>query len=173
MFKRILIILFAFATATAFAQKQTYTSTSSRAVKNLEQALKYYDSRQTAKAISETENAIKADPAFIEAYMLLGDLQADNNNIPAAIEAYKKAIAINPRFFPNNFYALGRYELESGRYDDALIHFNEFVKMETAKADKKEEAKNLIASCEFAKKAIQNPVPFSPVNAGAGINSDM
>ena len=173
MFKRILIILFAFATATAFAQKQTYTSTSSRAVKNLEQALKYYDSRQTVKAISETENAIKADPAFIEAYMLLGDLQADNNNIPAAIEAYKKAIAINPRFFPNNFYALGRYELESGRYDDALTHFNEFVKMETAKADKKEEAKNLIASCEFAKKAIQNPVPFSPVNAGAGINSDM
>ena len=92
MFKRILIILFAFATATAFAQKQTYTSTSSRAVKNLEQALKYYDSRQTAKAISETENAIKTDPAFIEAYMLLGDLQTNNNNIPAAIEAYKKQL---------------------------------------------------------------------------------
>jgi len=137
MFKKLLIILLAFATTQAFAQKQTYTSTSSRAIKNLEQALKYYDSRQTTKAITETENAIKADPGFIEAYMLLGDLHADNNNLPAAIEAYKKAVAVNPRFFPNNLYALGRYELELGKYDDALQHFNEFVKMEAAKPAKK------------------------------------
>lgn len=172
MFKKLLIILLAFATTQAFAQKQTYTSTSSRAIKNLEQALKYYDSRQTTKAITEAENAIKADPGFIEAYMLLGDLHADNNNLPAAIEAYKKAVAVNPRFFPNNLYALGRYELELGKYDDALHHFNEFLKMEAAKPEKKEEAKNLIASCEFAKDALQHPVPFAPQNAGAGINSE-
>lgn len=61
--------------------------------------MKYYDSRQNIKAISEAENATKIDPNFIEAWMLLGDLQADNNNLPAAIDAYKKAIAINPGFF--------------------------------------------------------------------------
>ncbi len=67
--------------------------------------MKYYDSRQNIKAISEAENATKIDPNFIEAWMLLGDLQADNNNLPAAIDAYKKAIAINPGFFPNTYFA--------------------------------------------------------------------
>ncbi|MCB0850231.1 MAG: tetratricopeptide repeat protein, partial [Bacteroidetes bacterium] len=109
-----LIILLSAATVTA--QKRTYTSTSSRAIKSLESAMKYYDSRQNIKAISEAENATKIDPNFIEAWMLLGDLQADNNNLPAAIDAYKKAIAINPGFFPNTYFALANYELELGQY---------------------------------------------------------
>ncbi len=154
------------------AQKQTYTTTSSKAIKNLESALKYYDSRQTAKALSEVEDAIKADPNFIEAHMLKGDLLADQDDKAAAIESYKKAIAINPRFFPNNFYSIGRYELELARYTDALSHFNAFVQMQNANPEKKEEAKRFIASCEFAIVALKNPVPFTPINLGTAINSE-
>jgi outer membrane protein OmpA-like peptidoglycan-associated protein len=154
-----------------FAQKQTYTSTSSKAIKSLENALKLYDAKQSQKAIAETENALKADPNFVEAYMLQGDLYADINQTDKAIESYKKAININPRFFPNNFYALGRYELELGRYEDAREHLSEFIKFENASSEKKEEAKRLIASCEFAVEAMKNPVPFKPENLGAGVNS--
>lgn len=154
------------------AQKQQYTSTSSKAIKNIESALKYYDARQTAKAISEVEDAIKADPNFVEAWMLKGDLYADQDEKEKAVDCYKKAIEINPRFFPNNFYAVGRYELELARYDDAQKHFETFVSMENAKPEKKEEAKRFIASCVFAKEALKNPVPFEPKNLGSNVNSE-
>ncbi|MCE7954122.1 MAG: hypothetical protein DYH00_00480 [Bacteroidetes bacterium CHB6] len=165
-----LIILLSAATVTA--QKRTYTSTSSRAIKSLESAMKYYDSRQNIKAISEAENATKIDPNFIEAWMLLGDLQADNNNLPAAIDAYKKAIAINPGFFPNTYFALANYELELGQYENALEHLNAFVKLPNAQPEKKEAAGLMITSCNFALDALKHPVPFAPENLGDGINSE-
>ncbi len=133
--------------------------------------MKYYDSRQTAKAISEAENATRIDPNFIEAWMLLGDLHADNNNLPAAVDAYKKAIAINPGFFPNTYYALARYELELCRYDDAAAHFNAFIELPNAQPEKKESARLFLASCDFAREALKHPVPFSPENLGNGVNS--
>ncbi|MBS1763328.1 MAG: PD40 domain-containing protein [Bacteroidetes bacterium] len=156
---------------TATAQKRTYSSTSSKAIKSLESAMKYYDSRQTNKAISEAENATRTDPNFIEAWMLLGDLQADNNNLPAAIDAYKKAIGINAGFFPNTYYALARYEMELGRYDDVTEHLNAFMKLPNAQPEKKEQAKMLLASCDFAREALKHPVPFAPENLGDGVNS--
>lgn len=61
--------------------------------------MKYYNAHcQTAKAISEVENAIKAHSNFVEAWMLKGRLYADQDEKEKAVDSYKKAIEINPEF---------------------------------------------------------------------------
>ncbi len=171
--KKVISLLLVLCSCVCLAQQpQNYSTSSKKAIKNLENALKLYDSRQTEKAISELKDAINADPKFIEAYMLMGDLYADLDKPEQAIEQYKKAVEINPNFFPNNFYALGRYELELARYDEALTHFTKFISLPNAKPEKKAEAERFIASCNFAVEALKTPVPFEPKNLGANINSE-
>ena len=50
-----------------------------------------------AKTGSLAQAAIAADPTFAEAYVLLGMVHGARINFPQAIEAYKKAIEINPQ----------------------------------------------------------------------------
>lgn len=57
------------------------------------------------------------------------------------------------------------------KYDTAAICYKKFLTFTNLPTKEKADAERQVKSCEFAAKAIKNPVPFSPVNLGIGINS--
>ncbi len=168
--KRILFISFLVFSNTVFAQKD-YTSSVPKAIRYFVSAVKLYDQHMNSKALESVDEAINADQKFIEAHMLKANILTDLKQYDNAITSYKNAIEINPDFFPNNFYSLGKVEYLTGKYEDAKTHFEKFLTYPSLKPTMVSNAKKFITNSAYAQDAILNPVPFSPKNMGDSINT--
>ncbi len=142
-------------------------------------AKKYYETgeqllqrQKTIEAKLNFQQAITEDPNFYEAYMLLGEIYEQESNDSLAATVYKKALEINPDRYPPAFLILADIEYENGWYNDAVIHYEKYLNYKNAAhgASRIKAEKNL-ANCKFAVEAIQNPVPFNPVNLGQNVNT--
>jgi outer membrane protein OmpA-like peptidoglycan-associated protein/Tol biopolymer transport system component len=164
------LVLFFFYGDSLMAQPE-YTSSVPSAVRHFEAAIRLYEGRMNEKALEQVEEAVKADPKFIEAHMLKANLLTDMHQSEKAIVSYKDAIAINPDYFPTNFYSLGVEEFNTEKYADAKEHFEKFLTYPKARGILAAKAKKMITNCDFSIDAVKNPVVFEPKNMGDSINS--
>ncbi len=148
-----------------------YTSVNKSAIKNYQAGIEYYDKYEPEKAKNELLKAIEKDPAFIEPYLVLVNIYVEAKQYETAIDQYKKVVALNPNYFANSYYNLANIELNIGRYADARTHYEQFLKLPSAREPFISNAQKRIKSCEFALEAMKNPVPFNPQNLGPAINS--
>ena len=168
-----LFILFSLATHYSFSQTPKYSSTNQSAINAFERGLKELDGSDRIKAIPYFEKALNKDSNFLEPYMALGDIYADQNDLSKAIELYRKFVSINPDFYPNALYLLGSYELRDGQYQASKEHLLLYqTKANNIPTTKRNTIQRMIASCDFSMEAIQHLVPYNPVNLGAGVNTD-
>ena len=117
------------------------------------------------------EKAISEDTFFVEAYTMLGYVYSDMKQPQKAMEEIKKAIEINPSFYPGNYFSLARLQLNSGKYAEAQQNYLTFLDKPSENIEMNQLAKRDILSCNYAIHAMDHPVPFKPVNAGSGLNS--
>jgi len=151
--------------------KYKYSTKSEKAIKAYEKATLYYDKYDNDNALKELDNAIKLDEKFIEAYMLKADIYADLKKYELAISNYKIAIDLDPDFFANNYLNIGMLELFTGKYADAKTHLTGFVNNKNANIVNVKRAQSLLKDCDFGITAVNNPVPFNPLNLGDSVNS--
>lgn len=170
LIRSVSIIFLFLLTATCRAQRE-YSSSVKRAIDSYEEAVKKYDERKNTKALEEIDNSIKADPKFIEAHLFKGHIHSDMKQQVEAINSYKAAIDINPDFFPNVFYLIAEEEYIIAKYYDAKMHLEKYLAHPKAKGSLVKRARQLLQNSEFAAEAVNNPVPFTPVNMGDSINS--
>lgn len=169
--KRIIWIAFlVFISQSLFSQEE-YTSSVPKAIRNFETAIKFYNARSNEKAIESLDIAIKEDPKFVEAHILRANIYSDMKQYDKAIMSYNDANRINPDFFPNNYFSQARIEYITGKYADARTHLEKFLTYQKIGSDLKSKARQLIKNATFAEQAVNNPVPFAPVNMGDSINS--
>ena len=154
----------------ASAQQQ-FSSGSKKAVKLFLDAVDLYSVRDYDKALFALEKAIADDPAFIEAYLLRGDIFADKNQIPEAIESYRLALKTNPDFSPDLYYIIAGHELSTGLYQEARSDYSRFLGYNNVQQPKREKALANISVCDYGIHAMNNPVPFDPVNLGRNVNT--
>jgi tetratricopeptide (TPR) repeat protein len=76
------------------------------------------DSQLTSQVRNLLEKAIGLDPRFAEAYLLLGSLSSELQDLPGAISAYQKAIEANPDLEEAHYRLSQTYEL-SGQKEKA------------------------------------------------------
>ena len=100
---RLLLLISLLLPLQILAQPIELTSKSKKACKAYLKAAQYYQANDLAYADIELERALNADPGFIEAWMMRGDIKEDQKNIEEAIKCYTRAVEINPDFFPRNF----------------------------------------------------------------------
>ena len=148
-----------------------YSTMDAKAVKHYKAALAYYDAKDNLNAINELNEAIKKDPKFIEAYTMKAYVYADTKKYEEAIVEMKKAIMINPNFFPANFFTLAKLEMATGKYADAKLDYQDYIKSPYVDPDLKQLANADIKNCDFAINAIAHPIPFKPTNMGAEVNT--
>ncbi len=153
------------------AQVDKLSSSNQQAVELYQKATESYERYDNESAIKYLEQGIKKDSKFIEAYLMLSQVYQEMRLIDKAIDAANRAIALNPDFFPNIYFNLGNLSLYKGDYQQSLTNYNRFLTYSSIKPQTKKRAEKFKASCEFAIKALQNPVPFNPMNLGPNINS--
>jgi outer membrane protein OmpA-like peptidoglycan-associated protein len=169
LFLYLLPILLFYSCATA----QNYSTTNKKAIKHYQEAEIAFQNLNNELAIINLKLAIEKDPNFIEPYIYLGDIYAMIRENKLSEEYYKKAITLNPDFFPAAYFTLGQLTMLQGSYDEAKNYFNKFLTYPAKDKKLQNEATKQIANCHFAENAIKNPVNFSPRNLGPEINSSL
>ncbi len=152
-------------------QDNQLTTKNKRAEKYFYSAMDFYEAKNYEKALADLRKATENDPLFTEAYILQGDIHADNREYDRAIDFYQAAIKTNNPFSPNLYYILAGVELNAGKYADARLNFQRFLEFEGIPEPKRRQALSGLRNCEFAIQCMAHPVPFSPENLGDSINT--
>ncbi|MEI6049521.1 MAG: OmpA family protein [Bacteroidota bacterium] len=169
LFITFIIITSCTITRTSFSQG--LHTTSNKALKAYNEGVTAYDYLNYNKAEINFKEAISLDKRFYEAYVMLGELMAKQMRYNEASSGYKAAVKIDSLFFKPVFFSLANAEMMSGDYYKALIHFNVYLAQTGMSERNKLVAIKNVKNCEFALNVMKNPVPFSPVSVGNGINT--
>jgi outer membrane protein OmpA-like peptidoglycan-associated protein len=148
-------------------------TTSKKAMEAYNHALQDYSVRSFESAERFLEEAIRADSSFIDAYILLAEVEQDWGNPLKAIDAYQKGLKINEQYYPYGFVRLGRLQYEEALYTEGLKSYNHFLQLHTGNAKNEEKARDGIVRCTFSINAIKHPVEFKPENLGDAVNSPL
>ena len=150
----------------------SYTSTNKKAIKLYEEGKKYYEVRKDKEAEEVLIKALKEDDNFIEAHSAIAFLLMEHGRSAEAIPHFEKAVAVNPKFFPQNQYYMANAYMMVGSYDKAVTTYENFMKAERINPQMKEAAAKEIKNAKFGAQAIKSPKPFKPVNMGGGVNTN-
>jgi outer membrane protein OmpA-like peptidoglycan-associated protein/tetratricopeptide (TPR) repeat protein len=150
---------------------QGFHTASNRALKMYNAGMSDYDFLNFAGAEQYFRSAIETDNGFYEAYLMLGELQYRQRRFAEAAVNYRTAVRIDSLFYKPVFFNLATSELKTGDYTRALVHFKVYLEQEGMSEKNRKAALLGVKNCEFALVAMENPVPFSPVSAGPGINT--
>jgi outer membrane protein OmpA-like peptidoglycan-associated protein len=160
----------AFLLQSAIAQPGGYSTTDKGAIKRYESGSDCMRQRNWSCAESEFTKAAAADERFVEPRIMLAEIAEQQGNDEVAIQRYREVLAIAPRFFPVAQLHLADLEFRNEQYPEAIKNYKGYLAQEE-EPQRKARARLGIANCEFAAKAILNPVPFEPKNLGPGVNS--
>jgi len=163
------ILVFFFAAVNCGAQ--SFHTSSNKALKFYNEGVNSFDFMDYPQAEIYFNEAINTDKSFYEAYMMLGELFSKQKRFAEASANFKKAVKLDSLFFKPVFFNMAVAEMLSGDYENARVHFKVYIAQENMSEKNKAIALKNILNCEFALKAINNPVPFDPVSVGDGINT--
>ncbi len=167
----IFIGFFFFIVAQAEAQPVDGQSGNRRARRAFDKAMEAYHGAEYDMVLKETERAISLDPGFLNALMLQGVVLNALGRFEKSAETFRKLIAIDKDIYPQAHFYNGTALLKSGAYGDAERAFKTFLTYEGLNAEIIDHAVRSLANCRFALDAMNNPVPFEPINLGEGVNS--
>ncbi len=144
---------------------------SNRALKAYNDGKEAYDFVNYREAEQHLIEATERDPGFIEAYLLLAELSGDLLKYEQAAGAYRKVMQIDSLFFIPAWYGYGEVLFLLGDYAGARDSFQFYLEKAGERSENREKAIKYISDCDFAIKAMENPVDFNPVNLGDAINT--
>jgi len=143
-----------------------------RADRLFEKAEQAYGRRDYTQAIRHIEDVIKQYPAYLNAYLLKGDIYYDLKMQDLAAEAYSKAISIDSVSFPPVYYILAGLQFEMERFEEAKRNYMIYLGFHPKSQTEIQKAERNIYLCEVRSELKKHPVPFNPVNLGPHVNSD-
>ena len=179
--KNILLFCFSiFVAACSTAQPGQWNTKDKKAIKFVEMGMAATHNIDPSTGLPDyktgiywIDKAIERDPLFTDAYLVKAEYCIESGQSQKAIDAYKKALEINPNISTTGYiyFDLCLLEWSEGLYADALAHAQKYKTFAAANPEMLIEADWVILNCTFAVDAIKHPLPFSPVNVGSGVNT--
>ena len=154
-----------------YSDEYTYTSQNKKSIKNYNSAVSYYQMGDYQNAINSLNKSIIYDKNFIEAWLLLGDINADLKKYQEAINAYNGAIGIDSTFFPAVYYFLGGIYYEISEYYNSIISLEIFLNTDNISSEIKELASDKLIRAQTAFRLISNPIPVDIISMGYPVNT--
>ena len=147
-------------------------SKNKKAIEFFDKAYEQFGLLEFDKAIDLLNLAISKDPVYIDAHDLLGQAYLKKGDLKKAEEVYLKLHQINKDYWVA-YNELGDITFEQMKYDSAAEWYEKFLTFKDIPADARRESEKQLKSSKFAAQAIKNPVKFTPVNLGTGVNSGL
>ncbi|MDR1951119.1 MAG: OmpA family protein, partial [Bacteroidales bacterium] len=122
-------------------------------------------------AISFFKDALKEDPNYAEAWLMLGEIYEQNNTPDSAILMYRKFVNLNPSIHPRAVHNLAALEYSQGFYEEAKKSFEKYLTFPIRSEETKANANKSLEKTRTAIKFKNDPVPFNPINLGDSINT--
>ena len=145
------------------------TSTNKKAIKEFKKAYKELSNRNFADAILYGKNAVKEDPTFADAYILLAECYSISRNCEEACVYYKKAVELDKEI-PSKMYVSAAYEFMScGNPAQAAKYFEIYFAKQGA--DKSQGVYNSYEICLWRAKMMRDSLIINPQNMGKNVNS--
>jgi outer membrane protein OmpA-like peptidoglycan-associated protein len=167
----ILLLMVLFFHPSCILSQQQYTTKSRKAIDAYNSGLQNYSLYKYTEAEKLFNIAIKADPEFIEAYLLLAEVYEDSYQPLKAIDIYRKVLPMRESYYPNGYIRLANLEYKEGQYENSLVSYNRYLSFNTNNTSLIQKAKDGIARCEFSINAVKHPVDFKPVRLGSTVNT--
>ena len=174
----IIAILFLSATS-VFAQKVETESTYMTKKTMSGKAEKYYVKAQQLGIQNKYQDAIKNymkalehAPDFIDAHLYIADAYYALEQFDIAEEWFEKVLLIDETYDTRVIYVLGALEYRLDKFEEAVEHFELFLKHSHPSTQLLAKAEYYLKTCRFAAEAVKNPLPFEPKNLGA-VNTEL
>ena len=159
-----LIILFLLP-ATSFAQKKDY--------KTYDKAVKYNNDGNIEKALKYANKALDKSSDWSKPNLLLASIYANNNQIELAADYLLKVYDENTPNDVKGIEQVTKLFYNNGFYEKALYYAEKIISNNIEESNFSSKINRYIENCEFAIKAIKNPIDFDAKNLGELVNSDM
>ena len=159
-----LIVFLLLVSNISFAQKKDY--------KNLDRALKYNSNGKLEKSIKYANKALKNTPDWNEPILLLASIYVKKKQIKHAANYLLKVYNEDNPNDKKGIEQIAKLYYSYGFYNEALYYFIKTIALDTVNSISKNNLHRYLKNCEFAIKAVKNPVDFNPVNLGSNINSE-
>ena len=149
---------------------QTITSsTNKKAIKEFKKAYKKLNNRDFATAILYAKNAVKEDPDFMDAYIVIAECYSLLRDCDESCQYYKKAVELNKEI-PAKVYLSAAYEfMGCGHPAQAATYFEVFFAKRPS--DKTSGVYSSYELCLWRAKMMRDSLFINPQNMGANINS--
>ena len=149
----------------------TKKTATGKAKKVYYRANQYKKNRLVDKAIQDYKTVIKIAPDFIDAHYELAAIYFNQKKLASAKTELAKVIEIDPTYKPSTYYYLGLANWETNDFENAITHFNHFLKADSRSKKLKAKAKQYLQNSQFAAKAVKKPVPFNPQPLDKTVNT--
>ena len=168
----ILASLFLLTSFVGYSQKYTTTKTTSEKALSAFNAGRDESARgQAAIAQGYFEQALKADPKFIDAKLALADNYVELRDFYKAEKHFKEAIELDSTYAPVAFLFLAKAEWALDKYAECVGHLTSYLQSKPKNERNRRAAERLLASAKFATEAVKTPVEFDPKPVGDSINT--
>jgi outer membrane protein OmpA-like peptidoglycan-associated protein/Tol biopolymer transport system component len=168
---RIVLPLVCFFPLLLSAQVTYRNTTTEKALKQYKQGEEHDRRQEFALAQGYYEKSVQLDPFFVDAWMALGDVETQLKHWNAAELAFEKAIILDPAYASIGFVLAAQMEWAQEKFAEASAHAQAYIKRTASNDALYGVAVNLDKNARFALHAVDNPVPFKPINLGPGVNT--
>lgn len=150
----------------------TYPSTTKKeALREFKEGQALAGRSDLSRAKALFSRAVKLDPSFVDAWLALGELEAETQNWTQAALAYSKALDLDADYAAVATFRIAQMEWEDQRYDKVVDYCTKVIRRGQNGNRDYWKAMRLQQQAQFVLAAMQSPVPFNPVNLGAGVNT--
>ena len=130
-----------------------------KAAKLLDEAKDVFKSKPDYKKTRElVDEAIDADPEYVDAYYFLGTTAIKMKDDKTLEEAYLKVAELCPDLDAEVFYQLGWLYFDTKKFDNAIRHLNKYLEYDKTKEAHAAKADTMI----FRSRIYKKPVPYNP-----------
>jgi outer membrane protein OmpA-like peptidoglycan-associated protein len=149
------------------------TSKNKKALKLYQEADEFFRARKFDLGIQKAEEAVQKDPAFSEAYFMLGSAYMAQAKKSQAKGYYEKGSEAHPDVvkFASAYFILGEIYFNDGEYEKAKKWLDKAVEYKPTRQYMLEIAKDLQKRAAYGIEATRKPITFVPKLMPQEINS--
>lgn len=169
--KTIICIILSAVSLTLSAQgKKPLSTKNKKAIAAYKAGETNYMYERYQRAVLDFEDAVRYDPKFAEAYVMLSEIYGEWGDYGQQYTALERAIGLDSAVFVAGYYHAGVALCHLGRFDEATRWFDQY-KRRTEGKKRKYDATAYLERALAAKELMEHPVPFDPQPLGPALQS--